>query len=399
MAESVSAIPLVPAQLSAMLDIAAVVPSLQNGSDAWTVGTLMETCTLAPTIRARGVICDALAGVITRINLRTPEEEVTGPLPDSIGSLTSLTQLRMDHVQWNGTLPAVLSTLSNLQRIVLPEARFSGDAVPLMPPSLLTFHVGFDGEVTTWNPAPLFAASNLEDLGLFNYNFGPNSPIPENIFTTWGLRFLRLNRITFNGDVPPGLLTNPALSEIIISGSAGMELLPPSLTPIPDDWTYTADLSILNFDRLPWSGSIPTRLPQSRLNEIAFTRLPYLSGTIPLSIFTSSDIISVRLESLPLVTGNLTAPNAALSPMFEELIVSDVGLTGSFDPLFLIAPGMRRFNLSYVPSMAQQTLQWLAGSCNLEEFVAYVFHCRRLFPLLLALFIQVLTVIFFLGLV
>ena len=366
-----------------MLELSTLVPGLLQPPKQWNSFSLDHGCDLPGTVF--GLTCDSATGRVTRIDVPYPLM-ASVPLPASIGGLASLEWFRMSGAAWNGTLPSSFSSLSKLELFVTPNARFSGP-LPTLPTNLAVFDAGFDGVDHGWNANTFPSAPALNELRLHNYNFGLNTPIPSTIFSLPQLSLLQLDGVTFDGSVPEnGLLTHSSLTALYLAGSPAMSDLPPSSNALSSDVSGLSNLFTLSLDNLPWSGTLPTIFAPS-LGDIFISRLPYINGTIASSMLDGRYV--VNLKHLPLVTGDLPAPEDINSSALSEVTVLDVGLTGYFNASLLEVYSLRFFVLSNVPAMAPQPLLWPTfGACTyLRTFDVYGFFFFMCFLLVFVAFL------------
>ncbi len=317
-----------------------------------------------------GVIPDVLAGFenLSRFDLRF--NRFTGELPPSIADMTNMGRLRLGHNNIGGDLPD-LSHLSNLDRIEI-------DNMPLEP-----------GPVWPW----------LENLGdqirhLFIMNTNRTGTIPEWV----GNSMLGMTDAGFGEDMPvPG------------GGLGGT---------IPSNFQFLDALNIVVFQGMHWEGSIPGFLGEmTNLNRIYFrhcsfsgdipgqlanltNRLeirncPYLTGGLP-EEFEVSPISHIVIDNSPSNNSiyiywpydsefNEANPGVVGMSSMEvgpipaylgnldlgELILSNVGLTGTIPESLGNITGLSSLNFSYNPGLTGSLPEWLETSMISHLDVSY----------------------------
>ena len=162
------------------------------------------------------------------IELRLPDNDLSGAIPSELGNLTSLQVLDLHGNDLSGELPPELGNLTKLVSLNLSVNRLNGELQPELGnlTNLTEIHLQVN-ELNGRIPRSLGGLSNLSTLSLWNNRL--SGTIPPELGNLTGLLLLDLHGNSLSGEVPPqmGALTN--LQRLGLDGNDLVGCLPNTL--------------------------------------------------------------------------------------------------------------------------------------------------------------------------
>ena len=306
--------------------------------------------TEAPLSAWRGVRTDAAGRVV---ELRLPNNRLSGPLPIELGQLSELRNLYLVANRIAGALPRELGNLRHLESLWLAGNQLSGSIPPQLgqlleltdlnlvsnefsgsvPPELgdlnrLQFLWLVDNQLSGEIPPELGRLAELTSLDLTNNKI--SGSIPPELGALARLRWLGLDRNQIEGSIPPELGNLGMVESIDLSDNRLTGDIPPELGAL-------SRLSTLNLSHNQINGSIPAELGGlSDLQEIAFSG-NNLSGSIPVELGDLANLATLNLRDNQL-SGPVPAQFGDLTQLKSLILADNPDLAGPL-PIDITALG------------------------------------------------------------
>ncbi len=237
------------------------------------------------------------------IEIRLPENGLSGGLPPQLGNLASLAVLDLDYNGLTGAIPPQLGNLAGLTVLRMGSNQLSG-AVPTELGNLGSLSIlGLgNNQLSGSIPPELGGLSSLTQISLWNNRL--TGPIPAELGNLSGLTKLNLGKNRLSGPIPPSLGNLAGLEELSLGRNRLSGAIPAELG------------SLANLRLLYLNNQSPFRaLEASPLSDGAQTFEDdgkYLHGEIPpelgrLENLKALDLSQNRLSGrIPWQLGNLT---------------------------------------------------------------------------------------------
>ena len=293
-----------------------------------------------------GVLPGSLGLLTTLTSIVLSGNTLSGTLPSSLASLTALRTLDVSGNQLSGTLPSFLASLTALTHLAVSSNQFSGsipDVFANMPLTTASFD---SNQFSGYLPSSLIAlcASGLQP------SLDASTGLMQNV-------------------IPP-LLSLPTNTTTILAPSGAC----PSvhvLYQLPNLSAYTALTSIVIYGAL--TGTIPASLGSlTNLKSLRLYTNPMLAGTIPAALSSLSALTILDLDGNSL-SGTLPDIFTSLTAL-QVLDLSSNNLNGTLPASLTSLQSLRCISLAYnqlngTLSAAQvaffgqmSSLNWLYGA-------------------------------------
>jgi Leucine-rich repeat (LRR) protein len=244
--------------------------------------------------------------------------KLTGTIPDDIGLLSQLQVLNLNENLLTGTIPQTFGNLSLLQVLYLNSNSLNG-VIPtnlssLTQLELLSLH---SNHLTGRFP---FILENLTQLQVLNIDSNELTGVLSITSPMSVLKVLHVDNNWISGSIPGTINVMTALQEL----SAYNNLLSGSL-PIARTNDSYVQLVNLQLSNNLFSGSLPVGLLRESLQVLYLDR-NFFSGSIPLDWFTQSKLLKALVLAGNCLSG--TIPLSICSSSMYTLVALD-GLHGS----------------------------------------------------------------------
>ena len=237
------------------------------------------------------------------IEIRLPDNGLSGELPEELGNLASLTWLDLDYNELRGTIPAELGSLGALTVLRLGSNELSGSIPPELGNlgSLSILGLG-NNHLSGALPPQLAGLSGLTQVSLWNNRL--TGPIPAGMGNITGLTKLNLGNNRLDGPIPSTLGNLANLEELNLSRNRLQGTIPQELGDL-------ADLRMLYLNNQdPFRGGDTASLPNP---ELVFRNdYYYLHGEIPQELGDLENLTVLSLSqnrlsgAIPWQLGKLT---------------------------------------------------------------------------------------------
>ena len=331
---------------------------------AWTQANLVDACRTpnSPT----GILSCTDNGFPTVLALSLPDS-INGALSPHIGALTELTTLNLSlSLSFTSSVPVAWRTLTHLTTLYLGSGIYMVGQIPeewSEMTSLTSLTINLDStniltSIPTWT-------GNLTTLRLQRANL-ENRMLPDFLFTSPSLTTLSLDDIRYGGNIPTELANNSIIQNFYLTSSA----VGATRISIPSDLSGMTSLKSFTLSKIAVESTFPSVWP-SGLVSLELVSLPYMTGTIPQSLFDSPSLTSITLDYLEQVEGSFPGPSDPTLSNMESIQVAHLtGLTGTTSFAWFWIPSLTTFKVTQASSLQPHELGPLptiaSGLCKIK---------------------------------